>query len=281
MAQVLKVFQLAQHDRVAQMNIRRGGIDAELHAQRLAGRDGFFELRLQLILANDFGDALREIGKLLLNGLKLGGGRQSVFLRSSRLHLGLFDQDAAAVEAIAPFQHNAHRFGINAMLLAQDALGKRVFRVGIVNRDHRLQNDRPGVQILVHEMHGAAGEFRAVLERLPLRFKSRKRRQQRRMNIQDAVGKRRDEIGRKQPHVACEADQIDIFFPERRDYQFVVGLALQSLWMESRAFRCRDARALIDSLRVLAIAHHEGDLRVGDASGGDAIGQSFEIGSAS
>jgi len=35
-AEVLKVFQLSQHHRVAQMQIRSGGINAELHAQRHA-----------------------------------------------------------------------------------------------------------------------------------------------------------------------------------------------------------------------------------------------------
>ncbi len=36
-AHFLKMFQLAQHDGVAEVQIRRGGIDAELDAQRLAG----------------------------------------------------------------------------------------------------------------------------------------------------------------------------------------------------------------------------------------------------
>ncbi len=58
--QILKMLQLAQHHGVAQMNIGRRGIHAQLHAQWLARRDRLFELRLQLILANDFRGAFRR-----------------------------------------------------------------------------------------------------------------------------------------------------------------------------------------------------------------------------
>ena len=67
MAHVLKMFQLAQHHGVAQMNIGRGGVHAELHAQGLAGLRRFFELRFQLVFANDFRGALSQIGELFLD----------------------------------------------------------------------------------------------------------------------------------------------------------------------------------------------------------------------
>ena len=79
-SQVLKVLEFAQNHRVSQMDIGRRRIHTKLYAQRLAGRGGFLDLRFQLILTNDFGDALVKIRKLLVNWLEFGG-RQSVLLR--------------------------------------------------------------------------------------------------------------------------------------------------------------------------------------------------------
>ena len=121
--------------------------------------------------------------------------------------------------------------------------------------------------------------FDAVFERLPLRFKPRERRQQRRMNIQDASGKRRHKIRRKQPHVSREAHEIDFLFFQRRDNELVVRLALESLRRDHARFEAPRAR-LVDPLRALAIAEHERDLRVRDAPRRNAIGQSLEIGAA-
>ena len=83
MPEILKVLQLAQHNGVAQMDIGRGRVDSQLYAQRFARRNRFLKLRLQLILANDFGDTFVNIGKLFLNRLE-GSGGQLIFLRTGR-----------------------------------------------------------------------------------------------------------------------------------------------------------------------------------------------------
>ena len=48
------------------------------------------------------------------------------------------------------------RLRIDAVLLLEDARGERLHRVVVQHRDRRLQDDRAGVQILVHEVHRAA-----------------------------------------------------------------------------------------------------------------------------
>ena len=93
----------------------------------------------------------------------------------------------------------------------------------VFDRDDGLQDDWAGVEIFVHEMHGAAAELDAVFERLALRLETRKRGQQRGMNIQDAARKGGDEIGREQAHESREADQVDAVFAERGDDQAVVA----------------------------------------------------------
>ena len=98
------------------------------------------------------------------------------------------------------------------MFFFQNSFGQGRVSIAVFHFDDGLQDDRAGVEIFVDEMDGATGEFYAVFESLPLRFESGERRQQRRMNIQNAIGERGDEIGREQTHVACEADEIDFGF---------------------------------------------------------------------
>src|ERR1019366_1935516 len=105
----------------------------------------------------------------------------------------------AALDAMPARENQAHRFGVNAMLLDEDARGKRFIRIVIAYGHHGLRQNRPGIEILIHQMHGAAAELHAVFERLPLRLKARERRQQRWVNVEDALRKRRDKMRRQQP----------------------------------------------------------------------------------
>ena len=70
MAFVLKMFELAQHHRVPEMQVGCGGIDAELDAQRLARNPRAFELGAQLFFRNDFGGAFAQRRDLLVYGSK-------------------------------------------------------------------------------------------------------------------------------------------------------------------------------------------------------------------
>src|SRR6185437_2416785 len=65
---VLKVFQLAKHHGMAEVQVGRGGIDAEFHAQRLARRAGALDFGAQLLFANDFGGAFAQGCELLVGG---------------------------------------------------------------------------------------------------------------------------------------------------------------------------------------------------------------------
>ena len=162
------------------------------------------------------------------------------------------------------------------MFFAQDAFGERVRRVAILDWHHGLHHNRPRVQILVHEMHGAARKFRAVLQRLALRFKSRKRGQERRVNIQNALRKRGHKIRRKQPHVASEANEVHVFLLQRRNHKLVVRFALQALRGNCARLDSAGAR-LLDSLRGFPVAHHNRDFGVGNAPRGHTGRQRVRI----
>ena len=59
-------------------------------------------------------------------------------------------------------------------------------------------------------MHGRAGDAHAVLQRLPLRVEAGKRGQQRRMDVQDPVGKCVEQRRANQTHEPGEAHEIDV-----------------------------------------------------------------------
>jgi len=162
------------------------------------------------------------------------------------------------------------------MLLGEDAGGKRFDRVVVANGDGGLQDDGAGVESLVHEMHGASREFRAVLEGLALGFESRKRGQERRMNIQDASAKSLHKIGREQSHVAGEADEIDSFLLQRGDDLAVIGFAFEALGWNDASVDAARAGAF-DAGSAFAMADDDGNLSVGNAAGGDTICKGFEI----
>ena len=64
---------------------------------------------------------------------------------------------------------------------------------GIAGSGPSLQHDRTGIEVLVHEMNSGAALGRAVVQGLLLRVQAGVFRQQRRVDIQDAVRKRVDE----------------------------------------------------------------------------------------
>ena len=61
--------------------------------------------------------------------------------------------------------------------------------------DGALQDDRPRVDALVDEVHRDAEDLHAVVERLLDGVQARERRQQRRMDVEDAVGEARTKPG--------------------------------------------------------------------------------------
>src|SRR5260370_28753721 len=147
--------------------------------------------------------------------------------------------------------------------------------MAVANVNDSLQHNGAGVEIFVDEMDGATGEFHAVFERLALRFEAGERREQRRMDIEDAVRKFGDKKGREQAHVSGEADEINMEFVEDGRDLAVVGFALEAFRGNHTGLDSTRLRAL-DAGRALAIADNDGDLRVRNSSGCDAIRDRLE-----
>src|SRR5271168_2588395 len=66
MAQVLTVFELAQQDCMPQMQIGRGRIETRFHPERAALASAQQNTLAKVLLADQFGKALADIGELLV-----------------------------------------------------------------------------------------------------------------------------------------------------------------------------------------------------------------------
>src|SRR2546427_5412649 len=173
--------------------------------------------------------------------------------------------DAAADDLEFSFQDNLNGFGIDTMLLFENFFGEGCFRIFVEDGDSGLQNDRAGVEIFVDEMHGAAGEFDAVFEGLALRFEAGEGGKQRRMNIQDAIGKFGDKKRRQQAHVTGEADEVDFVLVQNSGDLAVVDFPFQTL-RRNHARLDSSGFGALDAGSAFAIADDDGDLRVRDSS---------------
>ena len=117
---------------------------------------------------------------------------------------------AAALDLVLAAGDAGNGLRVGLMLFDQDAVGERVGVVGFEHRNDPLQDDDAVIQMLVDEVHRAAGDLHAVVEGLGLRLEAGEGGQQRRMNVEDAVGEGVDEFRREQAHVAGQADQIHV-----------------------------------------------------------------------
>ena len=136
----------------------------------------------------------------------------------------------------------------------------------------------PGIQVFVHEMHRAAADLHAVLQRLVLRVEPRKGRQQRRMDVQNALRKLAHEMRAEQAHEAGQAHQVDVVLAQFRDQQAIVDFAIEALGRNGDGVQAALAGDL-QAARFRAIGNHHRDLGV-DRPGGDVVGDGFEIRSA-
>src|ERR1700676_3777694 len=96
------------------------------------------------------------------------------------------------------------------------------------------------------------------------------------MNIQDALWKTLNEVGRQQAHITGQTDQINLVFAQNGNNLAVVSLALKPARGDDLG---RDAPHVgaLNSLRAFAIGDNYGDARIWNAARGNAIRESLKI----
>ena len=108
------------------------------------------------------------------------------------------------------------------MLLLEDAGGEGFWRVGVEDGDGLLEDDDAVVYGLVDEVDGAAGDPGSVVEGLVLGVEAGEGGEQRRVDVEDAVGEGCGEGWRDDAHVSGEADEVDVVVVELGDHLGVV-----------------------------------------------------------
>ena len=165
------------------------------------------------------------------------------------------------------------------MLFSQDAPRERVSIAGFQDRYGALENNDAVVEMLVDEMHCTACDLDAEVEGLPLRVEPRKGREQRRMDIENAVWEGGDELGRQQAHVPGQANQLNAMRAQAGNHVGIVHSARASLGDEDFGGKSQLAR-LGKAFCFGDIRDHNGDLRAFEPSLADRFGNRNKVRSA-
>src|SRR4051812_21563103 len=86
-------------------------------------------------------------------------------------------------------QDDVDRFRVRDVFLYQNTRSKSVFGIAFKHRYRLLHYDRPVIYLFIDQMHGAARNFGAVGNHIPVCVFACEGRQQRRMDVQDLIGK--------------------------------------------------------------------------------------------
>ena len=101
------------------------------------------------------------------------------------------------------------------MLLYEDTVGKGILIVIIHDPDTALEDDGAAIKTLVDKVHGAAGNFYPVQERLPLGVEAGKTGQERRVDVDHPAGIFPYDRFPEDTHIPGEHDKIRPGIPER------------------------------------------------------------------
>ena len=136
------------------------------------------------------------------HGLDVGFHRRELY-RSMTTRRGLPGSTLTAPRAIRPTA-SGEQLVLHRVQAAQHLTGI----LGLRQLDRALEDDRPGVDPAVDEVDRHPEHLDPVVERLLDGPQARKRRQQRRMDVDDPIRERRQELGAEQLHVAGQHDEL-------------------------------------------------------------------------
>ena len=104
-------------------------------------------------------------------------------------------------------------------------------------------------------MNGAAGELHSVFEGLFLCLRARERRQERWVDVQDAVAKLAHEIRAQHAHETCQAHHLDLALLQHGHQLAVIRFALFALGRNQAAVEAHLASSR-ETRGIFAIADH-------------------------
>ena len=114
---------------------------------------------------------------------------------------------------------------IELVLELEDPLLQGVAIVAFQNRRSGLGENGARVTALVYQVNGRAADSNTLLEGLPLSIDTRKCRQERRVDVENAVGPGLDELRAQHPHVARAGYPVDPVLLESLCNDGLMGLS--------------------------------------------------------
>src|SRR5437867_10070544 len=117
------------------------------------------------------------------------------------------DEHPPADHPQASLEEKLHGLRVGPMLLLEDPLRERLYRVFIEQWNAALEDDRTMIDPFVHEVDRAAGEADAVIESLFLGVEAREGRQQGRVDVHHPTAPLSHEPRSEDPLVTRQADE--------------------------------------------------------------------------
>jgi hypothetical protein len=175
------------------------------------------------------------------------------------------NEHAATIDADAAVSEEAEGLGVERVLDGEDAGGERVGRVVRVDGHGLLQHDRAGVVRLVDEVDRRAAPLHAVVEggfvdAAAVEPGPAERRQERRVDVEDAVLKRAHDGGRHVLEIPGERDEVDAVLAQRRQQSFAERLGPVKVLRPDDDARDAVPRRPLQHADPVAVRHDERDL---------------------
>ena len=173
-------------------------------------------------------------------------------------------------------QHARNRLRIGDVFLLENALCERMGIILLQDWHGFLQDDDTVVQLLVNKVHSAARDLYSIVKCLLLRIEPREGRQQRWMDVKNALGKCLNKFCGEQTHIARQADKVHVMLLEAgNDFGVMLGT------LTPTCFYCNRGKASLDSRRqtgrVGFVGDDDCDLGVLQSATGNGIGNREKI----
>ena len=166
------------------------------------------------------------------------------------------------------------------MFLFENARGECVSGVSRQHGHGTLNDDWAPVEFGRDEVDGDTAHFHPVSDRLLLRIESRECRQQRRMNVEDAVRERFDQRLADKTHESGKTHQTNITRLQLSGKGTIVVLSRRERAMrEDDGFNARGTRAL-EASGIGTVRDHDRDRRI-QTSVCDGVNERLEVRSSS
>jgi hypothetical protein len=180
-------------------------------------------------------------------------------------HASILAQNSPPGNLILPADNQSQRFGVQLMFLFEYSRCKSFLSVVIKHRDNALRDDWATVESLINKVNGTTGPLDAVLQYLSMSVKSGKRRQQTRMNIQNAITIGFDEEAREQSHITRKTNYLYSLSLKRRDNIAIMFISTSAVTLDDG---CLEAPPFchVHSRSVWLIANHHGNYSPRDAT---------------